>query len=97
MSQITRTACLVALSASVAPDCARAQEIGWEANGRDLQGTRYLPAREITRENVHRLELAWTYRTGEADARFATRRKPRSRRRRSSSTARCTSARRSGA
>ena len=44
MSQITRTACLVALSASVAPDFALAQEIGWEANGRDIQGTRYLPA-----------------------------------------------------
>ena len=72
MSQITRTACLVALSASVAPAAAGAQEIGWEANGRDIQGTRYLPAREITRENVHRLEPAWTYRTGEADAIFAT-------------------------
>jgi len=72
MSQITRTACLFALSASVAPAIAGAQEIGWEANGRDIQGTRYLPAREITRENVHRLESAWTYRTGEADAIFAT-------------------------
>jgi quinoprotein glucose dehydrogenase len=72
MSQVTRTACLVALSASVAPAIAGAQEIGWEANGRDIQGTRYLPAREITRENVHRLEPAWTYRTGEADAIFAT-------------------------
>jgi quinoprotein glucose dehydrogenase len=72
MSQIKRTACLLALSASVAPAIAGAQEIGWEANGRDIQGTRYLPAREITRENVHRLEPAWTYRTGEADAIFAT-------------------------
>jgi len=55
------------------PAIAVAQEIGWEANGRDIQGTRYLPAREITRENVHRLEPAWTYRTGEADgAIFAT-------------------------
>src|SRR6185503_15916426 len=26
----------------------------------------------ITRENVARLEVAWTYRTGEADPRFAT-------------------------
>jgi quinoprotein glucose dehydrogenase len=72
MSEITRTACLVALSASVVPAAAGAQEIGWEANGRDIQGTRYLPAREITRANVHRLESAWTYRTGEADAIFAT-------------------------
>jgi len=72
MSQITRTACLVALSSSLAPAIVAAQEIGWEANGRDVQGTRYLPAREITPENVHRLEPAWTYRTGEADAIFAT-------------------------
>jgi quinoprotein glucose dehydrogenase len=50
-----------------------AQEIGWSANGRDPQGTRYLPASVITRENVARLEVAWTYRTGEADdPRFAT-------------------------
>src|SRR5688572_20649168 len=30
------------------------------------------PAAGITRENVARLEVAWTYRTGEADPRFAT-------------------------
>ena len=54
------------------PEVAVAQEIGWDANGRDVQGTRYLPAREITRENVSRLEPAWTYRTGETDASFAT-------------------------
>jgi quinoprotein glucose dehydrogenase len=51
----------------------QAQEIGWTANGRDPEGTRYLPASVITRENVSRLEVAWTYRTGEADPRFATR------------------------
>ena len=72
MWQITRTACLVVLSAGIAPKVAVAQEIGWDANGRDVQGTRYLPAREITRENVSRLEPAWTYRTGEADESFAT-------------------------
>ena len=72
MSQITWMARLVALSSSLAPAFVAAQEIGWEANGRDVQGTRYLPAREITPENVHRLEPAWTYRTGEADAIFAT-------------------------
>ena len=58
--------------------CARAtqpetkQEIDWAAYGRDVQGTRYLPASGITRENVQQLEVAWTYRTGEVDARFAT-------------------------
>ena len=48
MSQITWMARLVALSSSLAPAFVAAQEIGWEANGRDVQGTRYLPAREIT-------------------------------------------------
>jgi quinoprotein glucose dehydrogenase len=50
-----------------------AQEVAWTANGRDAQGTRYLPASEITRETVRRLEVAWTYRTGEAEPAFATR------------------------
>src|ERR1700704_3816906 len=50
-----------------------AQEVGWAANGRDTQGTRYLPAAEITRETVGRLEVAWTYRIGEAGPDFATR------------------------
>jgi quinoprotein glucose dehydrogenase len=50
-----------------------AQEVGWTANGRDVQGTRYLPASEIARETVGRLEVAWTYHTGETDPRFATR------------------------
>src|SRR6185503_9029714 len=50
-----------------------AQEVAWTANGRDAQGTRYLPASEITRETVGRLEVAWTYRTGEAEPAFATR------------------------
>ena len=46
--------------------------IEWVAYGRDVQGTRYVPATAITRDNVQRLEVAWTYRTGEADPRFAT-------------------------
>jgi quinoprotein glucose dehydrogenase len=50
-----------------------AQEVSWMANGRDVQGTRYLPASEIARETVGRLEVAWTYHTGETDPRFATR------------------------
>ncbi len=57
--------------------CARVapqeREVEWIAYGRDVQGTRYLPASEIIRDNVHRLAVAWTYRTGETDPRFATR------------------------
>jgi quinoprotein glucose dehydrogenase len=37
-----------------------------------LHGTRYLPASEIDRDNVARLAVAWVYRTGETEPRFAT-------------------------
>lgn len=46
--------------------------VEWAANGRDIQGTRYLPASEISAGNLSRLEVAWTYRTGETEPRFAT-------------------------
>jgi quinoprotein glucose dehydrogenase len=65
-----RTLLICLLCAAAAP--LGAQEIGWEANGRDALGTRYSPAAVITRENVARLEVAWTYRTGETEPRFAT-------------------------
>ncbi|MFN0177873.1 MAG: pyrroloquinoline quinone-dependent dehydrogenase [Gemmatimonadales bacterium] len=51
-----------------------AQAVDWTANGRDVEGTRYTPAAAITRDNVARLGVAWTYRTGEAEAAFRTRR-----------------------
>jgi quinoprotein glucose dehydrogenase len=51
---------------------ALADSIDWPAYGRDLQGTRYLPAAQITRDNVGELQIAWTYRTGEAGRQFAT-------------------------
>jgi quinoprotein glucose dehydrogenase len=50
----------------------RSKSVDWPANGRDLQGTRYLPAAQITRQNVSRLVPAWTYRTGENAPAFAT-------------------------
>jgi quinoprotein glucose dehydrogenase len=39
----------------------------WSAYGRDAFGSRFSPLTQITRENVSRLEVAWTYRTGEID------------------------------
>jgi glucose dehydrogenase len=46
-----------------------AQEIAWSSNGRDVQGTRYLPAPEINRDSVSRLEVAWADDTGETELR----------------------------
>jgi quinoprotein glucose dehydrogenase len=37
----------------------------WPAYGRDVGGTRYSPAAQVTRENVTQLEVAWVYRTGD--------------------------------
>src|SRR5690242_13128116 len=45
-------------SAQVAPDT------GWPTYGNDPGGTRYSPAKQIDRNNVGQLKVAWTYRTG---------------------------------
>src|SRR5512147_831116 len=37
----------------------------WSAYGHDAAGTRYSPLTQITRDNVSRLTVAWTYRTGD--------------------------------
>src|ERR1041385_9354652 len=66
--RVIMTALLLAMS----PAFLRGQAVDWSANGRDAQGTRYSPALEITRTNVNRLAVAWTYRTGETDPRFKT-------------------------
>jgi quinoprotein glucose dehydrogenase len=50
-------------AASAAPALAQ----GWPAYGGDAGGTRYSAARQITRENVHALALAWTYHTGDME------------------------------
>ena len=38
---------------------------GWPVYGGDPGGTRYSPLTQITRENVSRLEVAWTFHTGD--------------------------------
>jgi quinoprotein glucose dehydrogenase len=43
-----------------------AQGGDWVAYGRDAGGERYSPLDQITRENVSSLEVAWSYRTGDA-------------------------------
>ena len=37
---------------------------GWSFYGGDAGGTRYSPLKQITRENVGKLKIAWTYHTG---------------------------------
>ncbi len=44
----------------------------WPVYGHDAGGSRFSPAARITRGNVSRLTVAWTYRTGETDPRFKT-------------------------
>jgi quinoprotein glucose dehydrogenase len=66
-----RRAVVLLVSATVV-SMAQTTEVGWQANGRDVQGSRYVPASEINRDTVGRLELAWTYRTRETEPQFAT-------------------------
>jgi len=37
----------------------------WRAYGNDAGSSRYSPLKEITKANVGRLKVAWTYRTGD--------------------------------
>ena len=43
---------------------AKNEDAGWPDYGNDPGGARYSMAAEINRENVARLKVAWTYRTG---------------------------------
>ncbi|GJG86201.1 glucose dehydrogenase [Gemmatimonadetes bacterium T265] len=47
-------------------------ERDWPSYGGDAGGTRFSPLAQVTRENVARLAVAWRFRTGEADAAYAT-------------------------
>ena len=50
------------LAALLLVDAARAQD--WPTYGGDLGATRYSSARQINRENVGTLAVAWTYHSG---------------------------------
>ncbi len=45
---------------------AAAQDVDWSAYGRDAGGERFSPLDGIRRDNVKQLEVAWTFRTGDA-------------------------------
>jgi hypothetical protein len=40
------------------------EETGWPTYSNDPGGTRYSPAKQINRDNVTQLKVAWTFRTG---------------------------------
>lgn len=55
------------IALSFVPISARAQatpDIGWPTYGNDQGGTRYSSAKQINRDNVAQLQVAWTFRTG---------------------------------
>ncbi|MEJ7810700.1 MAG: PQQ-binding-like beta-propeller repeat protein [Gemmatimonadaceae bacterium] len=57
---------------AAAPSAADSTVADWPAYGRDPGGGRYAPLAQITRANVARLAVAWTYRTGELAPEWAT-------------------------
>lgn len=61
-------ACVVMIGSRVGAQ----DRIPWEHYGRDIGGTRYSPAATIDAGNVARLDVAWSYRTGESEPRFET-------------------------
>ncbi len=67
---VAAIATILGFHSGLAPT-ARAQSTSaeeWAAYGRDGFGSRFSPLAQITRENVGQLQVAWTYRTGEIDA-----------------------------
>jgi quinoprotein glucose dehydrogenase len=75
---IGTTACAGATSSRPAASGGETPDGEWRAYGRDALGSRWSPLTEITRDNVSRLQPAWTYHTGETAPEFAGRRRQRS-------------------
>ena len=60
----------IAFGLLLAAAAAHGAESDWSAYGGDGRGLRFAPATQITPKNVDRLELAWSFRTGELGAGF---------------------------
>lgn len=66
MDKVEISVCLfIQLSAGVK---SQVPDGDWPAYGRDAGGARFSPLKQINPENVRNLQLAWTYRTGEANS-----------------------------
>jgi quinoprotein glucose dehydrogenase len=63
MRRIGWLSCALALLTSV---IAGQQNGDWLAYGRDTGGERYSPLDDVNRQNVASLQVAWTFRTGDA-------------------------------
>jgi len=68
--KLRRPSVLFAVSLSLLPGCRAAPEaekqgVEWPVYGGDSGGMKYSPLTQINRDNVQRLELAWTWKTGE--------------------------------
>jgi quinoprotein glucose dehydrogenase len=59
------------LATVMAATAAHAAPFEWNAYGGDGRGQRHAPLAEITPKNVDRLEVAWTFRTGELGQGFS--------------------------
>ena len=57
---------LITLNAVPANDSPQ-RDAEWPAYGRDPGGSRYSPLKQINRDTVKNLKVAWSYRTGAAD------------------------------
>lgn len=68
MAMIRPTIVILAISSAFAVTtlASDAPSREWPNPGRDPGGQRYSPLRQINRRNVDRLQIAWTYRTGDA-------------------------------
>lgn len=56
---------------SVADAQKKKTDVDWPAYGRDAGGSRFSPLDQIKRENVNKLQIAWTYRTGAEEVKAA--------------------------
>ncbi len=65
-SLICLSFCLVGCSESSDPPPANINIAEWTSYGGTEAGTRYSPLSQINKENVKKLKVAWTYRTGES-------------------------------
>src|SRR5437762_3047079 len=63
-----RIVALLLASASFVAHAQRFPQGEWIAYGHDALGSRFSPLTQIDRDNVSRLAVAWTYRTGEMSA-----------------------------